>query len=398
MLILCAALSTAVSAVSIGAGPGIIDFGKMIKGGYAEKVITVSTSGDEDLICKIEYVGDLKDWLSIDKGTEFNLPANSRIDLKAVLQPDANAANGKYEGGVYINAAPTSTITSGAGLTVGAGIKIKLITEITDEKITAHKLKRVIVSNTEIGYPIKFNTLIQNTGNIETKPELKIDIYDRGGNLVKTYAQSKDEIAPTVEKAISIEVPSDDLTVGQYTAKLTIGQDEQTFGFSILDKGTLALKGVLRSLELNKIWVETGETAKITAKVENTGEVPITDAKLNLEIYMIDETYQTEKLVKTMVGEESMNIATGQTAELTAYFSPTDPGRYTIQGTVSYQGKKTLPKATVLNVLEQPKNYLPYILAATIVIIGVIYWLTKKGEDGKVSRFKKIWGNYLEIK
>ncbi|MFH1055782.1 MAG: hypothetical protein V1744_06805, partial [Candidatus Altiarchaeota archaeon] len=68
-------LSGTVCAVSIGAGPSTIDFGKLVRGGYAEETITVSTSGDEDLSCTVEFSGDLKDWLTVDQGKTFTLPA-----------------------------------------------------------------------------------------------------------------------------------------------------------------------------------------------------------------------------------------------------------------------------------------------------------------------------------
>ena len=175
-IILCLGLISTVSAVSIGAGPSTIDFGKMVKGGYAEQTITVSTSGGEDLSCTIDYTGDIKDWMSSNKGNKFDLPANSRLDIKAIIQPPAEINNGRYEGAIYIKAAPPTPTQQGTGLTIGAGIKIKVTAEVTDQQITAYKLKRTTVTNTETGYPIKFNVIIQNTGNVKIKPEIKIEI------------------------------------------------------------------------------------------------------------------------------------------------------------------------------------------------------------------------------
>jgi len=387
-----------VDAVSIGAGPSTIDFGKLVKGGYAESQVTVSTSGDEELTCTVEYEGDIKDWLTTDKGNQFTIAPNSRANIKLIVQPPANAANGRYEGALYIKAAPTSTIEGGTGLVVGAGVKIKIVAEISGDEVVSYKLKSASVSNTETGYPIKFTTIIQNTGNVKVKPTVKIDIYDVSGTLKKSQTQSKDDILPTVESTTAIEIPSDGLDVARYTAKITLGNEEQTLTFNILDKGTLALKGVLKTVQLNKIWAEVGETVKISGSVENTGEVLIQGAKLNVEVYMIDERYQTEKLVKTFTSEENLDVPVGQTIDLVAYFTPSTAGRYNIQGTVTYAAKKTPPKTTILNVIERPTNYMPYLIVAAIVVVLFLYWLTKRDEDSKTRRFRKIWGDYLEIK
>ena len=54
-----------VSAISLGAGPGEIKYGKLLKGGYAEETVTVSTAGDEDLDITVTVSGDVRDWVSI---------------------------------------------------------------------------------------------------------------------------------------------------------------------------------------------------------------------------------------------------------------------------------------------------------------------------------------------
>jgi len=389
-----------VSAVSIGAGPSTIDYGSLVKGGYAEETITVSTSGGEDLSCTIEYTGDIKDWLSIDRGTTFTLPANSRADLKAIIQPPEDALNGKYAGAIYIKAAPTTEVTSGAGLIVGAGIKIKITAEITDQEVKSNKLKKTTISNTELGMPLKFTIILQNTGNIKTKPDVLIEVYDDSTRTIKkTYvATPQAEILPTQDGEITAEIPSNGLETGRYTAKVSSGQEEQTVSFAILERGTLSLRGILNKITLNKIWVETGETVKITGEMENAGETEINGARLNIEAYLIDETYQTEKLVKAYPSDETLNIPVGEKTELTAYFTPNAPGRYNLQGTVIYSGKKTTPKATILNVIGAKTNYLPYIITLVVIVIGLAYWLSKRGEDDRTRRFKTIWGDYLGLK
>ncbi|MBD3389231.1 MAG: hypothetical protein GF416_09060 [Candidatus Altiarchaeales archaeon] len=391
-------LAGTASAVTIGAGPSTIDFGKMVKGGYAERVITVSTSGDEDLTCTIELTGDIADWMSTDQGDVFELPADSRQKVLAMVEPPEDSENGRYSGAIYIKAAPTSELSGGTGLIVGAGVKIKVGLEITDEETVSYKLSGASVSDTEIGYPIKFTANVMNNGNVEAKPQIDIRIMDQAGAEVKTHTQAGSDILPTVTEDVVVEVPSDDLQEGFYRAKVMVGDEEQEVKFNILQPGTLAVKGVLKSLSVNKMWVEAGESVKIAAEVENTGKVLIENAKLTAEVYMIDDRYETENLVKPVEGAETLDVPVGQTVELVAYFTPPKAGRYKIYGAVSYEDKKTKPKSTILNVLQAPKDYTLYIVGAVVVVLVALFWLTRRGEDGRTRRFKRIWGDYLQIK
>jgi hypothetical protein len=384
------------SAISLGAGPSVLDFGRLLRGGYSEGVITVSTSGGEDLVCTVEASGQMGDWLAVDKKA-FTLPANGRITLKATLNPPKDAANGRYEGTIHIRAAPTNT-QNDTGLTVGAGIKIRTTAEITDKQVISFKIHSSSATDTETGYPIRLAVTLKNTGNARAKPETLVEVYDLGGTQRTTYTQTMPEINPTAEYTGALDIPSQGMDAGRYTARLTIDNDEQNLTFTLLEKGTLALKGVLKTLTLNKIWAETGEIVKITGDVENTGRLPIEGAKLTIEVSAIDERTQTEDIIKVFNGEENLEIPTGETREFTAYFSPINPGRYRITGAIAYSGKKTQAKSTILNVAERPTNSLPYLMAAAILTIALAYWITRRKDDGRTIRFKKRWSNYLQIK
>lgn len=398
VILVLALFSSAVNAISIGAGPSTISFKNVVKGGYAETPIVVSTSGVDDIPCEIELTGDIKNWLSIDKGSSFTLPSKGRVTLNAVFQPPFDAEKGIYTGSIYIKAYPKNIIENGSGLTVGAGVKINVEAEISGEEIVSYVLKGSSVADTEIGYPIKITGIVENTGNVKVEPEINVEVFDFEGNLRKIFPGKSKSILPTVESNIDVQVPSADLGVGRYLAKLRVGKQQQTLTFSVLDEGTLALKGVMNSLTLNKIFVEIGESTKITSDVDNTGEVLIKKAKINYEVFIYDDKYQTEKLVKQFESKDVLDIPVKQSAEFTGYFTPSEPGRYVIYGYLTYGGKKTGAKSTVLNVYGNPRDYTWHILALVIVGIISLLWLTKREGDGKTRKFKKIWGDYLQIK
>ncbi|MFH0861709.1 MAG: hypothetical protein V1875_01645 [Candidatus Altiarchaeota archaeon] len=387
------------SAVNIGAGPGIIDFGKMIKGGYAEKVITVSTSGDEDLTCSIEYAGDLKDWLTIDQGEQFQLKKNSRVDLKIYAQPPLDVANGKYEGGVYIKAAPTSSITSGAGLAVGAGVKILLLVEISGKEEVSIMVKNLIIKDTEIGYPLKFASLVKNNGNIRANPKFEITISDPGGKQILTGEYADTTILPTKEENIQFTLPSDKLETGQYSAKIDVLEKNNLIynkiaTFNILPRGTWSVSGTLDEILLSADTTTPGELIKVTGIFKNTGEARTT-GKFKAEAYLDD------KLSDLLRESDEIGVDPGKTAQLDSYFTPKKEGNYIIRGYVTYNGEKTGLRSTVLKVAAPPLSVDPtmiaLILAILIVIIAAYLKFRKNTQQNEYANYYPPQQEYQQI-
>lgn len=391
--------ASAAQAVSIGAGPSELDFKKMLKGGYGERIITVSTAGDEDLTITVETKGDTKDWITIQPSDTFNLPPKGRKEIKVVINPPLDTPNGAYTGNIYIRAAPTAVITEGTGSALAGAINIRLTAEITGEEVVEYKLQEVRVSDTEIGFPIRFNVTIKNTGNVIVTPTIHIDIYDsKRKNLLKTLDYSDLTINPTASESDEIVVQSKGLEVGKYVADLSteIG-GSSTVEFNVWERGTLAMKGILIQVSLNKIWVQVEELVEVNARFINRGELLIEDAKFKGQAYLVSDDFETEQLVGVFESD-AMTVPVNREVTLTSHFQPTKPGRYIIRGSIVYGGKATIPKETILNVLPQEKNYTPYYIGVGILVILIVYFLLMRTEDGRTRRFKKMWGDYLKVK
>ena len=186
-------------AVSIGAGPSTINFGDIPKGGYDEATITVSTSSSEDLTCKIFYDGEIGDWLNIDGGGTFELPAQSRKDLILFIQPPTTTPNGNYSGAITIKAAATSTIDSGAGLSVGAGVRIRVSATVTGDEKIEYDIISVEAESVEVTYPIPLDITIKNNGNVRITPKVDYTIFNARGETVKTGTYEQTDILPKMQ-------------------------------------------------------------------------------------------------------------------------------------------------------------------------------------------------------
>jgi uncharacterized protein YaiE (UPF0345 family) len=370
-------LANVVSAVSIGAGPSTIEFGRLVKGGYAEETLTVSTSGDEDLTCVVEFTGDLKDWLSIDKGDRFNLPANSRVKMKAIVQPPPDAPNGEYEGAIYIKAAPTSTISEGTGLIVGAGVKVRVFAEVSGEEYVSLLVENLRASDTEVGYPIVFGATLRNTGNVKFNPRFVVGIKDAGGVKVLSGEYDETVVLPTREEVMEFTISSKGLSVGSYTADVNVyGQGKllhnQILVVNLLSEGTWRMGGVLEDIILSPESASAGDTVKVTAVFKNTGEVKL-KAKLKSEAHM------GGKLKDVLTESDELTVQPGETVSLDTYYTVGEAGNYIVRGYVLYSGQQTDTKSSLLKVSGGGGNLLLYIIIAVVLLAVAAYFLFIRG-------------------
>ncbi|MFH0859883.1 MAG: hypothetical protein V1921_01650 [Candidatus Altiarchaeota archaeon] len=393
-------LAGSATAISIGAGPSSLDFQKMVRGGYSQKFITVSTAGDDNLTITLDVEGEINDWMTFEPGREFNLPGRSRLEVKAIVQPPEEIANGVYTGKIQLRAAPVSEVTEGTGFSVGAGVRLSVTVDITGEEIVDYKVKSVTVSDTEVGYPVRFNITLENLGNVKVQPSVTFEVYadpDKQ-NVLQTLEYSDLEILPTTTKSGILEIPTENMPVGRYWTDVTsdIG-GVQTLTFDVLEPGTLAIKGNLEQVKLSKIWVSVDEIVKVEARFRNEGELLIENAKFIGEAYLIDEKYNTEQLLGVFESAPA-SVPVNEDVLLISYFTPKRDGRYSIRGYVQYSGKKSYEKGSVLNVQAQPKNYIYHYIGVGLVVLLLVYYLIQKGSDGRTRRFKRLWRDYLSLK
>ncbi len=364
-------LAASASAVSIGAGPSTIDFGKLVRGGYAEEEVTVSTSGDEDLTCTVEFLGGLKDWLSVDVGDSFELPANSRVRLKAVVQPPLDAGNGVYEGAIYIKAGPTSSAEGGTGMVVGAGTRISVKAEITGEESVSIIVRNLRVSDTEVGYPIPFSGSVVNSGNVRVKPVFDVTVADASGSEVASKTHDELEVLPTRMEDFEFTIPSTGLKVGAYSADVKVHEGgelmyNQTLPFNMLEEGSWSVSGELKEIILNVESASPGEAVKALAVFKNTGQVKV-NAKFKGEASL-------EGRLQGVVESDELTVTPGETVNMEFYYTPSEAGNYLLRGYVLYNGVKTDTKGVILAVGGGGDNLL-YIAVAALLLLAVIAYL-----------------------
>lgn len=342
-------------AVSLGVSPATISVDNMLRGGYAETTVLVSTSSSDVLTGTISASGDIADWLTFEPRT-FEIEPNSMKSLKAIIQPPEDVANGEYNGTITISVRVKDDESgSGHGMSIGAAAGILTDVAVSDRETKDYKVTEVSVKDIEENHPLEVLLKAVNTGNVRVTPEIRIDILDqKRENVIKSVDYSDTEILPTVSEDIIISIPTDDLKLGQYWARVTAYLEgkvirEETLTFDLLERGALRVKGSLVSVTAGA-WAEAGDLVELAATFSNEGEM-ITLAKARFEIYSTETPNAT--LIEVLDSEE-VRVEIGETMDLNAYYRPSEPGTYEIRGIVFYSMKITDEKTTLLNVRPKP--------------------------------------------
>lgn len=357
-----------VNAVSIGISPGRVRFDSVLRDGYSERAITISTGSDEELIATFRPHGEIKDWLRFEpNATTISLSRGNPYKLKVIVQPPSDIRIGNYSGDLEFITESVGGTAGRAGAFVKTAVTLLINTEVTGSEIIKCRAGAFSFNDVEVGFPFEFSYTVINDGNTRLKPTITLDIWDQlQEKLILTESVVGDEVLPTTERKVSNTLPNN-LIENQYWVNMEVNECKASSlsTFSVVEKGGIVDKGDLIGI-INKPWAYTGETVQITAKFQNSGKRSVT-AKFKGTIRLDD------KIVRLIETDEVI-VPAGETADFDIFFAPKVPGRYTLTGRVIYNKKLTFEKGTVLNVNQAPEeeikkfSFLPLLIYVAIII------------------------------
>ena len=366
-----------VNAISIGISPGRVKFENVLRNGYAERIITVSTASDDELIASFKPQGEIKEWLDFEPNTTtFRVTRENPYKLKIKVQPPSDVRVGNYSGSIEFITEGIGDISGRAGSLIKTAVTLTINVEVTGKEIINCRAGAFSFNDAEEKFPFEFGYTIINDGNVRLKPLITLDVWDQlQEKLLLTKDFIGDEVLPTTEKRISGSLQNA-LGEGQYWVNMEVNECKSNgmLTFSVVEKGGIADRGELTEI-INKPWAYTNETVQITAKFQNSGKRSVT-ARFKGTIRLDD------KIVKLIETEEII-VPVGETADFDIFFVPEIPGRYTINGRAVYNKKLTFEKGTVLNVnpaaeekIVKKFSFLPLLIY--IAIIMTIFFIVRK--------------------
>lgn len=378
-------LTNFVSAAQIGISPSQINFKGVLRGGYSERTVTISTDSETKTKVELQPRGDILDWLNF-SAMEFEISKETPYLLTISTSPPTGTPNGNYSG--YLRVKTTQQngeIKEGqATSTVLPVVDLLVNVEVTDVEYFECLANNFVINSVEEGENLIFKTSVKNLGNVIINPELKIDIWDSEQlQILKTETYSEVGVIPTTEKEIEIVMNSKGLKIGQYWVDISVIEcyASQTLTFDILEEGSLRANGILTNIISNP-WIAVGETTIIEAVFMNTGEK-------NVNSYFEGKISQGTKTIQ-LLKSEKINVLTGEDNTYQFYFTPRKVGRYVVSGRIFYDNKKTFEKATIINV-QTEKITLGKVLQVLIyvfLIFGIAFLLYKIRKEKNTYQLK----------
>jgi hypothetical protein len=378
MLIL---LISQVLALSIGISPGRVQFNSVLKGGYAERQVSISTNVEETLTGHFEPNGEIENWLTFNpNGTDMTLSNGNPYRLTIRVEPPEDTPTGNYTGFIEFITDGVADIEGRAGGMVKAAVILIINVEVTGDQRIECRAGGFSILDAEQGFPLELRLSVINDGNVRLNPTISVDVWDQlQEKQILNTEFSSDLVLPTTQRNLFEQI-SHSLSVGQYWATVRAEECnvEQLLTFNIVEKGAIADVGVLHSL-INKPWITLGETVEVLANFQNSGGRSV-DAQFK-------GTIRKEDTIVKIIETEELIVPSGEIVDFPILFTPYEEGRYVLSGRVVYNKKLTFEKSTVINVLSpddasKSENWLALLLYL-ILIITILYLLRKIAKKRK---------------
>jgi hypothetical protein len=333
----------------IGLAPYTIQIDNALRGADYDRSLVITNMGQMEMYYAIAAEGEAATWLSyyyngaaVDK---VPVPALSDGIFEVKISVPEDAVNGEHKATVTVTSLPE--MSSAGQATVAVAAVSYLDITVSGTQVIAGQVTEINTEDVEMGYPLKIQVFLQNTGNVEVSPLITANITKNGipvGNVTKNDTK----VRAGAGQFLIAEWDTTGNTEADYIARVSValnGEDIATedLPFKILPLGTLMRSGELKEIVVNGAAIVNLAT-KMTATFANTGQID-TWAEFTGEIYKGDQ------LVDTFTGEKLL-IEKGSEGNLFAYFKLAETGEYTIKGWVIYEGKKTDVKEITFKVIE----------------------------------------------
>ena len=361
-----------VSAAGIAVGPSSQTIENALRGGSFERSLTIFNPSDMGFDVVLKTEGSAKDWIkfsAIDGSEEIQkvyAPKKGQIPVLLRVKVPDDAANDRYTAKVVVETVPGEKVPGSVGMVLQATSALEIT--VTDVEKVSGEVTSIVVRDTEVDIPLGVEVGFKNTGNVVVTPEITA-VISRDGTVIDTISEAKTPVRPTFTERIVVHWPNEGLAAGTYQADVTVSLrgavlTEEGRTFAILPLGSLTRQGELTDLGYEGA-LTVGKPIKITGLFKNSGSIA-TRARLSGEVY------RGGSLVDVISGDE-MTVLVFSENPLTAYYTPKEPGEYTMKTCAVFEGKTTDSKDMVFTVqpdssgLSLPLSPVPVIAALAFI-------------------------------
>ena len=348
MMILSISLS--VEASSIAINPGSLRVNNMVRGGYAERTVRVSTN-EERAIVRVAFGNpnnEMNNWVTLNPGeSEFEIGRDNPREIRISVEPPLDTPNGNYNTSIIFMIRGVEDFRGMTGAIIDTAVGFSIFTTIVDDEVISCSVLRESISSIESGEELISRFRIQNNGNIRLNPTINIEIWNQEKSSLERIIMSNEQsILPTTIEEVSVIEPSRGLQPGQYFADISIPECryEQSLTFDILEIGAISSEGELIGIRV-PAWNNRSDEIPINPVFQNTGERAV-------EAYF-EGVVKLDGIIKARLSTPRLLVQPKQRFEFQTYFSSDEPGRYEVSGRVYYDNKRTFEKINRFNILDQ---------------------------------------------
>lgn len=374
-LALSLSMVSVASAFAIGVSPSTVRVENVLSGSSVPTEIVITRAdGSGSAMVTLTVGGASGEYVTLPEGETMTFPEGEQRLTVPLLVEAGNLAGGEYE------ATFTVTMTSGVDEAGGTGTSLmgasqaKVLFSVTNDAVEAYEITSADMSASEVGEPIGFTYVMDNTGNVDTRParvELEmVDETDDDNVLTQEFSGEEIAIVPAfTREEVSMFIEDHDLTPALYATSVTFydADDEviyemDTLRVQIFPQGTLSQEAKMNSFNIEKGSYIPGETVRMSADFENTGSIGV-EASFVVEVFLngsrVDELKQ-----------DAVFVPAGRQTEFEYDFVPTEEGEYSAAAYVKYGIYKTEVMDGTFSVALEG-GYAMF-FAILMVIIGLI--------------------------
>lgn len=388
LLIVLFALVPSALSLTIAATPASIDFGTVLREGYAESRFKFSTYAQEPVLIRLHSTSPespMNDWVflyaangtQIQHGDVLSVDQAHPLQVFVTFEPPIDAPNGAYNttvGAIVEGNLDDEIVNPGDTVArIRTGVSLRLSGTIDDVEILSCLASDLSLNNPEQGETLLFTSRIKNTGNVIMSPQAEVEIWNQE-KTIKLTEQALDmgTIRPTVTALTEGGLATDDFLPGTYIAVISMPAcaiSDKLLSFTVFPAGTKNSQGNIRSTNLPSI-IYGQNPFSVKVAFENLGE-DIVVARFSGGIYKRDVLIQT-------LESERLSVRPKERIELDAgVFVPVDTKntqeRYVLKGRVYFGNRQTDEYVKVFFVRDkEPGKGLPWSSLALIAIMVAI--------------------------
>ena len=370
---------------AVGVSPAFTDGGQLRRENSVKRSVTISRANpDKAAYYSVKAEGEGSKYVKLSSDILEVPEGKNKVSFSFNIEPET-AANGTYSANLrFIATLPPKQDgeTSGQSVAILEGVVAKLVFTVTDEEILDYTIVQTSVDDVEEDLPIVFVYDLQNTGNVDARPDkIEVAVFnaDTSEKLFSdTVSSDKLEfIEPAARKRTAVSLDRT-LDQGRYFMDIKIYQGDELMyersrlRFEVFPSGTFQRNAEFLDIKLNVDSVPVNGLVKFDARIKNTGAIAI-EPQLFIELKKGNKTVE-------FIETDKRVLRKGQTTTFTETYRPSAAGRYTAVAYFEYGGVKRTAEKTVTFYVGSTIQPVHIILvgAGLLLIFIIILLLIKK--------------------